>query len=91
MQWEKQHENITCEKFAEWKELNDPDVQAEGVAKHLQVHGIDCPKCKFRYSLARYISQYNTPITHMQIVKITGFSFILKGWLHAFHVLSMQT
>lgn len=47
-QWEKQHEGITCEKFAEWKEANDPDVQAEGVARHLRDHGIDCPKCKFR-------------------------------------------
>lgn len=51
--WEKQHEGLTCDKFAEWRELNDPDQQAEGVAKHLQIHGIDCPKCKFRYALAR--------------------------------------
>lgn len=29
-QWEKQHEGITCEKFAEWKEANDPEYQAEG-------------------------------------------------------------
>lgn len=52
-QWEKQHEGITCNQFTEWKELNDPDHQAEGVAKHLQLNGIDCPKCKFRYALAR--------------------------------------
>ncbi|CRK97753.1 CLUMA_CG011133, isoform A [Clunio marinus] len=51
--WEKQHEGLSCEKFAEWKEANDPDVQAEGVAKHLKLNGIDCPKCKFRYDLAR--------------------------------------
>ncbi|CAO1405758.1 unnamed protein product [Diamesa serratosioi] len=51
--WEKQHEELTCEKFLEWKEANDPDVQAEGVAKHLKLNGIDCPKCKFRYDLAR--------------------------------------
>uniref|UniRef100_A0A1B0CJK6 Putative microtubule-associated protein futsch isoform x3 n=1 Tax=Lutzomyia longipalpis TaxID=7200 RepID=A0A1B0CJK6_LUTLO len=51
--WEKQHEGISCEKFTEWKEANDPDKQAEGVSKHLQLHGIDCPKCKFRYALAR--------------------------------------
>ncbi|GLG99758.1 Potential E3 ubiquitin-protein ligase ariadne-1 [Gryllus bimaculatus] len=51
--WEKQHEGISCEKFAEWKEANDPEIQAEGVAKHLAENGIDCPKCKFRYSLSR--------------------------------------
>lgn len=51
--WEKQHEGLSCEMFAEWKEANDPDIQAEGVAKHLKLNGIDCPKCKFRYDLAR--------------------------------------
>uniref|UniRef100_A0A336LKL8 CSON011442 protein n=1 Tax=Culicoides sonorensis TaxID=179676 RepID=A0A336LKL8_CULSO len=51
--WEPQHDGLTCEKFAEWKESNDPDKQAEGVQKHLQVHGIECPKCKFKYALAR--------------------------------------
>ncbi|CAG2059672.1 unnamed protein product, partial [Timema podura] len=53
LSWEKQHEGITCEKFAEWKEANDPEIQAAGLAKHLAENGIDCPKCKFRYSLAR--------------------------------------
>lgn len=52
--WEKQHEGITCEKFAEWQEANDPEHQAEGVQLHLELHGIDCPKCKFKYSLARF-------------------------------------
>ncbi|KAG5896884.1 hypothetical protein JTB14_033523 [Gonioctena quinquepunctata] len=51
--WEKQHEGITCEKFAEWKDGNDPESQASAVAKHLAENGIDCPKCKFRYSLAK--------------------------------------
>lgn len=52
-QWEKQHEGITCEQFAAWKDENDPDNQAAGLAKHLADNGIDCPKCKFRYSLSR--------------------------------------
>ncbi|XP_076639258.1 linear Ubiquitin E3 ligase isoform X3 [Colletes latitarsis] len=51
--WEKQHEGITCEQFAAWKDENDPDYQAAGLAKHLADNGIDCPKCKFRYSLSR--------------------------------------
>nr|XP_023015110.1 titin isoform X1 [Leptinotarsa decemlineata] len=51
--WEKQHEGLTCEKFAQWKDANDPENQASAVAKHLAEHGIDCPKCKFRYALAK--------------------------------------
>ncbi|XP_055908754.1 E3 ubiquitin-protein ligase lubel isoform X5 [Eupeodes corollae] len=51
--WEKQHEGLTCEKFQEWKDANDPEVQAKGVAEHLALNGIDCPKCRFKYSLAR--------------------------------------
>lgn len=53
IQWEAQHEGITCDQFAEWKEYNDPDKQMEGVNQHLQLHGISCPKCNFKYSLAR--------------------------------------
>lgn len=51
--WESQHDGLTCEKFSEWKELNDPDKQAEGVQKHLQLHGLSCPKCKFKFALAK--------------------------------------
>lgn len=57
-QWEKQHERISCEKFAAWKDENDPDNQAAGLAKHLADNGIDCPKCKFRYSLSRGGNNY---------------------------------
>ncbi|XP_031780566.1 uncharacterized protein LOC100117677 isoform X5 [Nasonia vitripennis] len=51
--WEKQHEGISCEQFAAWKDENDPDNQAKGLAEHLADNGIDCPKCKFKYSLSR--------------------------------------
>ncbi|XP_062545752.1 E3 ubiquitin-protein ligase lubel isoform X2 [Armigeres subalbatus] len=51
--WESQHEGISCEQFAAWKEANDPELQAQGVARHLQAHGISCPNCKFKYSLSR--------------------------------------
>ncbi|XP_062125239.1 E3 ubiquitin-protein ligase lubel isoform X7 [Drosophila sulfurigaster albostrigata] len=51
--WEKQHEGSSCEAYLEWKIQNDPELQAQGVQEHLAQNGIDCPKCKFRYSLAR--------------------------------------
>ncbi|XP_037828634.1 E3 ubiquitin-protein ligase lubel isoform X9 [Lucilia sericata] len=51
--WQKQHEGISCDQYSEWESANDPEVQAKGVQQHLEQNGIDCPKCKFRYSLAR--------------------------------------
>ncbi|XP_015020574.2 E3 ubiquitin-protein ligase lubel isoform X7 [Drosophila mojavensis] len=51
--WERQHEGTSCEAYLEWKRENDPELQAQGVQEHLAQNGIDCPKCKFRYSLAR--------------------------------------
>ncbi|XP_023248282.1 uncharacterized protein LOC106642482 [Copidosoma floridanum] len=51
--WEKQHEGISCQQFAAWKDENDPDNQEKGLEKHLADNGIDCPKCKFKYSLSR--------------------------------------
>lgn len=40
VQWEDQHEGTTCEQFAEWKQLNDPDAQKQGLAAHLNANGI---------------------------------------------------
>ena len=40
LQWEDQHEGITCEQFAAWKEANDPEFQAAGLAAHLKMNGI---------------------------------------------------
>ncbi|XP_013410818.1 uncharacterized protein LOC106173998 [Lingula anatina] len=51
--WEAAHEDLTCEAFADWKESNDPELQAQGLAKHLEENGIDCPNCNFRYALAK--------------------------------------
>ncbi|ALC38437.1 CG11321 [Drosophila busckii] len=51
--WEREHEGTSCEAYLEWKQQNDPELQAQGVQEHLATNGIDCPKCKFRYSLAR--------------------------------------
>nr|XP_006817413.1 PREDICTED: uncharacterized protein LOC100375820 [Saccoglossus kowalevskii] len=51
--WLDQHEGLTCEQFQAWKEDNDPDHQAAGLAAHLKECGIDCPNCNFRYALAK--------------------------------------
>ena len=51
--WEPQHEGISCQDFARWKEENNPDTQAAGVEAHLAEHGISCPACKFRYTLTK--------------------------------------
>ncbi|XP_063465393.1 E3 ubiquitin-protein ligase RNF31 isoform X3 [Symphalangus syndactylus] len=52
-QWEEQHRGRSCEDFQNWKRMNDPEYQAQGLAMYLQENGIDCPKCKFSYALAR--------------------------------------
>ncbi|XP_063951424.1 uncharacterized protein LOC129253840 [Lytechinus pictus] len=52
-QWMEQHEGISCEAFQQWKENNDPDLQAQGLAAHLNENGIECPRCKMRYELAK--------------------------------------
>ena len=51
--WEDQHEGISCQAFLQWKQLNDENFQAEGLAAHLKENGIDCPACNFRYALAK--------------------------------------
>ncbi|XP_049317234.1 E3 ubiquitin-protein ligase lubel isoform X1 [Bactrocera dorsalis] len=95
--WEKQHEGISCEQFKEWKEANDPEVQAQGVQEHLSQNGIDCPKCKFRYSLARggcmhftctqckYEFCYGCGKPFMMGAKCTISSYCAKLGLHAHH------
>ncbi|XP_036226344.2 E3 ubiquitin-protein ligase lubel isoform X5 [Bactrocera oleae] len=95
--WEKQHEGILCEQFKEWKEANDPEVQAQGVQEHLSQNGIDCPKCKFRYSLARggcmhftctqckYEFCYGCGKPFMMGAKCTISSYCAKLGLHAHH------
>ena len=39
-QWEPQHDSLDCDKFAEWKALNDPNAQEAGLAAHLNANGI---------------------------------------------------
>ncbi|XP_065676826.1 E3 ubiquitin-protein ligase RNF31-like isoform X2 [Hydra vulgaris] len=51
--WLPQHDRITCEKFKEWKDANDPDLQKACAADLLSKNGIECPKCHFKYILVR--------------------------------------
>jgi E3 ubiquitin-protein ligase RNF31 len=39
-QWEEQHKDLSCEAFQTWKEDNDPELQAMGIARHLEENGI---------------------------------------------------
>ncbi|CAH0557576.1 unnamed protein product [Brassicogethes aeneus] len=95
--WETQHEGITCDQFAEWKDANDPENQVQAVTKHLAENGIDCPKCKFRYSLAKggcmhftctqckYEFCYGCSKTFMMGAKCTVSQYCAKLGLHAHH------
>ena len=40
LQWQVQHEGLSCEAFEEWKQANDPERQAAGLARHLEENGI---------------------------------------------------
>ena len=40
MQWEDQHEGLTCDQFAQWKTDNDPEAQKAGLAAILAENGI---------------------------------------------------
>ncbi|XP_054717553.1 E3 ubiquitin-protein ligase lubel-like [Uloborus diversus] len=51
--WEREHQGISCEAFAAWKEATDPEAHAAGLARLLTEDGIDCPNCHFRYALAK--------------------------------------
>lgn len=40
LQWEEQHEDLTCEQFRQWKIDNDPENQTAGLARYLEDNGI---------------------------------------------------
>lgn len=46
LQWERQHEGLTCEQFTQWKIDNDPERQSKGVQAYLEENGIgNCYLC----------------------------------------------
>lgn len=40
LQWEEQHEGLSCEDFARWKQENDPKFQERGLSEYLEQNGI---------------------------------------------------
>ncbi|KAJ2953760.1 hypothetical protein O0L34_g1384 [Tuta absoluta] len=51
--WTSNHEGLTCEQYATWLEDNDPERSAAAVQQHLRENGLECPRCRFKYSLSR--------------------------------------
>ena len=52
-QWSEAHEDVSCEQFAKWLELNNADTQELQLAVFLEENGVRCPNCKSRYALSR--------------------------------------
>ncbi len=40
LQWEPQHQDLSCEQFQQWKRENDPEYQRQGLAGYLRDNGI---------------------------------------------------
>ena len=53
LQWSEAHEDVSCEQFAKWLELNNGDTQELQLAVFLEENGVRCPNCKSRYALSR--------------------------------------
>ncbi|XP_071824452.1 E3 ubiquitin-protein ligase RNF31-like isoform X2 [Apostichopus japonicus] len=51
--WLDQHKHTTCEEVENWKKNSYPEFQAPGLAALLKKNGINCPRCKMRYELAK--------------------------------------
>ncbi|CAH4006462.1 unnamed protein product [Pieris brassicae] len=51
--WSANHDGISCEQYAIWLEDNDPERSMAAVQQHLKENGLECPRCRFKYSLSR--------------------------------------
>ncbi|XP_038223465.1 E3 ubiquitin-protein ligase lubel-like isoform X2 [Zerene cesonia] len=51
--WSSNHDGMTCEQYAAWLEDNDPERSIAAVQQHLKENGLECPRCRFKYSLSR--------------------------------------
>ncbi|XP_028026296.1 uncharacterized protein LOC114240044 isoform X2 [Bombyx mandarina] len=51
--WTANHEGMTCEQYATWLDDNDPERSLTAIQQHLRDNGLECPRCRFKYSLSR--------------------------------------
>ena len=56
VQWENAHDGLSCDQFAKWKQDNDPELQAQGLAAYLNEEGIGrkLDDCNFIYIYCLY-------------------------------------
>ena len=73
LQWEAQHEGISCELFARWQEENDDGFQMEGLAGHLARHGIGKLVFLWLYvgRIGKYLIQWISPIQRSELADKT--------------------
>ena len=64
LQWEDQHDTLSCDGFAEWKRNNDPNFQKEGLAAHLQANGIGNASSLLSFSC----SSINSTVTTVTVL-----------------------
>ena len=64
-QWEDQHQGISCEDFQAWKEANDPELQAMGLARHLEENGIGI----YTHPYICHCSNYSLLISILAVMK----------------------
>ncbi|KAG0422583.1 hypothetical protein HPB47_001616, partial [Ixodes persulcatus] len=51
--WRREHENVTCEAFREWKRCNDPDDPDYQAEEYIRINGIKCPNCEASFVVAK--------------------------------------
>ena len=71
LQWEDQHDTLSCVGFAEWKRNNDPNFQKEGLAAHLQANGIGNASSLLSFSSSSVL-YINSTVTTAVTVLLCG-------------------
>ena len=64
VKWERAHEGLTCDQFAQWKHDNDPQLQQQGLAAHLEENDVgEGPRC-YRLEMIDGSSVSECPACH---------------------------